>query len=204
MRVNIKTEVNGSGKLTIVSIETERLSIRPLDADNAIHRDGYIGLFSDPEVMKTFAQGKSLDKENVDAVEKFKAIVQEWALPWKQGDYFGDMVILLDEQFVGRIALRKLDAPGFVDLSYLVCREYWGKGIATEAVSAVVNEYANYIEGLSKELGFVFEGITASVRTDNPASARILEKVGLFREPGDVEKYGATRHLYRKTLHPTE
>jgi RimJ/RimL family protein N-acetyltransferase len=75
------------------------------------------------------------------------------------------------------------DRDGEVELGYWLARPYWGQGLATEAARAVV--------GVAKALGH--ERLVSGHFTDNPASGRVLRKVG-FRPVGRCEeRYSVAR-----------
>ena len=57
---------------------------------------------------------------------------------------------------------------GAVELGYWIARPFWGRGYATEAAVALI--------GIAKALGFT--QLEGSHFIDNPASARVLEKLG--------------------------
>ena len=57
---------------------------------------------------------------------------------------------------------------GSVEMGYWIARPYWGRGFATEACEALV--------GIARTLGL--RSLEGSHFTDNPASARVLEKLG--------------------------
>ena len=57
---------------------------------------------------------------------------------------------------------------GAVELGYWIARPYWGRGFATEACSALID--------IARTLGLA--SLEASHFIDNPASARVLEKLG--------------------------
>ena len=57
---------------------------------------------------------------------------------------------------------------GAVELGYWIARAHWGNGFATEA--------ANQLIGIARTLGLA--RLEASHFLDNPASARVLEKLG--------------------------
>ena len=57
---------------------------------------------------------------------------------------------------------------GAVELGYWVARPYWGRGFATEACDALVD--------IARALGLA--SLEGSHFVDNPASARVLEKLG--------------------------
>lgn len=64
---------------------------------------------------------------------------------------------------------------GEVELGYWIAREHWGNGYATEACQAVI--------GVAHMLGHKW--ISASHFLDNPASGRVLAKLG-FKPTGNV------------------
>jgi RimJ/RimL family protein N-acetyltransferase len=70
-------------------------------------------------------------------------------------------------QLVGACGLGRRPS-GAVEMGYWIARAYWGRGFATEACSALV-EIARAL-GLARLEGSHF--------LDNPASARVLEKLG--------------------------
>ncbi len=63
---------------------------------------------------------------------------------------------------------------GCVEIGYWIARSHWGQGIATEAVRGVLE--------VARSLGI--ERIEAGHFTDNPASGRVLCKVG-FKPTGE-------------------
>jgi RimJ/RimL family protein N-acetyltransferase len=72
---------------------------------------------------------------------------------------------------------------GEAELGYWIARPYWGNGFAAEAAKAVVD--------VAKALGH--SKLVAGHATDNPASGRVLRKIG-FRPLGRVEnRYSAGR-----------
>jgi RimJ/RimL family protein N-acetyltransferase len=130
-------------------IETERLLIRPLAADE---RAAMLALWSDP----------ANERVTPDSTPKQ---VRAWveALPWgvwerESGELVGDCSLHFDTGF------------GEWELSYGFRRDRWGRGYATEAARACVR-YG------FEQLGV--EKIVADVDPANVGSARVLEKAGL-------------------------
>lgn len=72
-------------------------------------------------------------------------------------------------EIVGSLAFKGLDDNGMVEIGYGINPEYEGKGLMTEAVSAVVY-------WASQQPGVLF--IEAETQPDNIASQRVLEKAG--------------------------
>jgi RimJ/RimL family protein N-acetyltransferase len=71
---------------------------------------------------------------------------------------------------------------GAVELGYWIARPHWGRGIATEAATALID--------IARALGL--PGSRRSHFLDNPASGRVLEKLG-FRPTGIVAPRPAAR-----------
>jgi RimJ/RimL family protein N-acetyltransferase len=59
-------------------------------------------------------------------------------------------------------------ASGAVEMGYWIARPFWGRGYATEACTALID--------IARMLGL--PSLEGSHFTDNPASARVLEKLG--------------------------
>src|SRR5690348_7848238 len=57
---------------------------------------------------------------------------------------------------------------GAVEMGYWIARGFWGRGLATEACSALID--------IARALGL--RQVEASHFIDNPASARVLDKLG--------------------------
>ena len=70
-------------------------------------------------------------------------------------------------QLVGSCGLARR-ASGAVEMGYWIAKAFWGRGYATEACQALVD--------IARTLGFV--SLEGSHFLDNPASARVLEKLG--------------------------
>jgi RimJ/RimL family protein N-acetyltransferase len=70
-------------------------------------------------------------------------------------------------QLVGSCGLGRRPS-GSVELGYWIARPFWGRGIATEACTALIE--------IGRTLGF--RSLEGSHFLDNPASARVLEKLG--------------------------
>jgi ribosomal-protein-alanine N-acetyltransferase len=82
------------------------------------------------------------------------------------------------------------DAQGDLEIGYGLNPEAWGQGYATEAVRALVT-------ALLARPGV--QRVTAQTATTNPASARVLEKLGFRRvgtawdkEDGDLNVWACT------------
>ena len=83
--------------------------------------------------------------------------------------------IEVDDKAVGVIGLTLCEGERrhSAELSYWLGEPYWGRGIITSAVQAVTKHAIKEL-GLSRIESYVFSW--------NPASARVLEKIGFERE----------------------
>ncbi len=77
-------------------------------------------------------------------------------------------------QLIGSCGLGRRPS-GAVEMGYWIARPFWGRGFATEACSALI--------AIAQTLGL--SNIEGSHFVDNPASARVLEKLG-FRKLGII------------------
>ena len=96
-----------------------------------------------------------------------------------------------DNQYLGFAGLRYNSDSGETDIGYRIMRQYWGKGIATQATR------------LSLEVGFNqynLDSIIGRAMENNPASYHILEKLGFEREADFSESQQQWRQ-YRLTRH---
>jgi RimJ/RimL family protein N-acetyltransferase len=81
-------------------------------------------------------------------------------------------------KLVGGISLREIEGEESAELDYWIARPCWGLGFATEAGQAVV--------GMARQ-GLRLKSIRSGHFPDNPASGRVLEKLG-FVPTGKTEK----------------
>ena len=97
-------------------------------------------------------------------------------------------VILADGELVGSINILKQD--GTDSIGYWIAREHWGRGIATRAISLMLEEVA-------------IRPLFARVASHNPASLRALERNGfviLFRRHSPATERSVDREMITLTL----
>lgn len=70
-------------------------------------------------------------------------------------------------QLAGACGLGRRES-GAVEMGYWIARDHWGRGIATEAATALI--------AIARAIGL--RRLEASHFIDNPASARVLDKLG--------------------------
>ncbi|MFD0048413.1 GNAT family N-acetyltransferase [Actinomycetes bacterium NPDC127524] len=77
------------------------------------------------------------------------------------------------EELYGAIALSNHQKFNNGELAYWIGEEYWGNGYATEAAKAIL-EFAFIEKGYNKVFARYFHS--------NPASGRVIEKIGMKKE----------------------
>lgn len=175
-----------------VTIDTERLRLHSIEAtDEEVDRSAV--LYGSREVMAKFATGETRSRDDV-----IKRIKDVWARRWHEGDPYSAFSVFKKDtgEFLGHVVLGH-SAPGISEIAYLFQRAHWGKGYGSEAVQAIVRDYAL----ATVRAGYLLDGkplekIVATARPDNPASVRILQKAGM-ELVSEEEKYGSLRHHYK-------
>jgi len=179
-----------------VTIDTDRLHIRSVEATEDEY-DRYAALFGSKDVMEKFATGQTKTREEMQT-----RINDVWVKRWREHDPYSGLAIFRKDtkEFVGHVVLGHGDQPGEAELAGLGNQGFWEKGYGSEAATAIVQEYApaTVQEGYLLE-GKPLEKIVATARPDNPASGRILEKIGMKFARAE-EKHGAMRHHYAMYL----
>ena len=159
------------GIITRTELRTERLTLRPASDEDVDRMLEYRNL---PEVNRW------LIRTEVDPVA-FKAAWRHVA----EDPHDHSVAVVLGDVVIGNVSLEVDDGmgqPGMpprteANLGYIFDPAYGGHGYATEAATAMV---AHAFERLG------VRRITAGCFADNPASVRILEKIGMRREQHGV------------------
>jgi ribosomal-protein-alanine N-acetyltransferase len=145
-------------------LETERLRLRRLvDSD----LDDLVALYRDPEVRRYFPEGTLTREQTREELEWFREghplhpELGLWATILKDGD-----------RFVGRCGLLPwtLDGQYEVEIAYMLAREYWERGLATEAARGLMR-YAVDSLGLRR--------LICLIDRDNLASIRVAMRLGM-------------------------
>lgn len=175
-----------------MTLETARLLLRPFDHEDAADVHVYA---SDPAVCRFTEWGPNSLEDTVGWLEGAVSagIPSHWAITLRD-DAVGTAGRIAAGTVVGGVGVygenrgRLEDSPAVRELGWVVRRDLWGRGIATEAVSAVI---AALLEDPS-----VAE-IHARCRPEHRASAKVMEHLGLalaHRIDNDIERDGAWMH----------
>jgi ribosomal-protein-alanine N-acetyltransferase len=159
-------------------LQTERMALCQMEMDDV---DDLMGIFSDPVAMRYYPNTKSRQE------------AEEWVRRAQESyrDHgFGLWVAVLADSgaFVGQCGLtvQEVEGKNEVEIGYLFLRKFWGRGLATEAASAV-RDHGFHTLGYAPLISLIDPG--------NLASRRVAEKVGLTLEK-EVEKWGKRICVY--------
>lgn len=150
---------------TIPTLETERLVLRPLTRGDAADVFAYA---SDPEVARTTTWHPH---RSIDDAREFIA----WALhryDLGHPEPFG-IVLRATGRVIGTCGLTPTWAHRRGEIGYALARRYWGQGIMTEAVRAVIRHGFTTMD---------LNRIEARCMVDNVASERVMQKAGMTLE----------------------
>lgn len=162
-------------------IETERLGIRPMGAEDAPF---ILELLNEPAFIRNIAD------KGVRTLEDARGYIEGGPRASYARHGFGLWVVELKAsgEALGMCGLIKRDGLEDVDIGFAFLERYGSKGYATESASAVL-AYGFHQLGLRRIVA-----ITASFNT---ASARLLERIGL-RDEGMIvlPQYGGENRLF--------
>ena len=148
-------------------IATERLLLRRIEVSDA--EVMFRTWASDPEVTRY------LMWKPHDSVESTKQLLGIWERGYENpATYLWGIEYVPDHKLIGTISLvDKGEISERADIGYCIARPYWGMGITTEALRAVVDFCFDSV-------GYHRLAILHNVT--NPASGRVAAKAGMVQE----------------------
>ncbi|MBV9211813.1 MAG: GNAT family N-acetyltransferase [Acidobacteria bacterium] len=164
-------------------LETPRLLLREFTMEDL---DELAALRSDPLVMKYIGE---------QSREKVTKRLRYYISSYEQHG-FGVWGVMLkgETKLIGWCGLMFLEETPEVEVGYGIAKDYWGRGLMTEAAAASLNHGFNTV-GL--------ERIVAVALPENTASRRIMEKLGMKYEKNthhygfDCVYYAVTRDEFK-------
>ena len=156
---------------------TERLELRPYRLDDV---DDPRGLYGDEESMRLI--GGVLD------VDKTRATIERY-IGFQERDGYSPLAVIerATGELVGEAGLKPLEDVGpEVEIGYAFGAPWWGRGYATEAGRAILDEAFGAL-GL--------ERVVAVTSDENVGSQRVIAKLG-FTPAGRREAYGCDLRYY--------
>jgi [ribosomal protein S5]-alanine N-acetyltransferase len=171
---------------TTLVLEGDRLRLRPLTLEDGAAMFLYA---SDPEVTKYLPWEPAMSAESV------RPFLAEQVWRRKQGTAYTFGIIWKETgELIGSTSLMGLSTWRFwrrqAELGYILRRDFWGRGVMTEAAQMT--------------LDFAFRSLRvrrvyAWADTENTASCRVLEKIGMQfydKEERIVNKEKRAYHRY--------
>ncbi|UOQ44856.1 GNAT family N-acetyltransferase [Halobacillus salinarum] len=143
-------------------IETERLLLRKITIDDA--EDMYV-YASDEEVTKsvTWETHASL----TDTIEFIETFIPRYDAPW-------GIELKENGKFIGTVHFVWWQPEhACAELGYVLSKDYWGRGLITEAVRAVISFGFDQLDLVR---------IQARCFVDNKGSERVMNKAGMSYE----------------------
>ncbi|MBY0320357.1 MAG: GNAT family N-acetyltransferase [Reyranella sp.] len=157
-------------------LATPRLRLRARTLDDL---DAIMAMDADPEVRRFMGGPPPAEAHRAEVraniIDGRPSFVR-WAIEWR--DRPG---------FLGQCGFGLCHLPDSTALIWRLARAHWGRGVATEAVGAMLHH-------AREDLGM--RSFVAFIHADNQASRRVADKVGLL-PAGETELHGYRQLVYR-------
>lgn len=161
-------------------LETERLVLREMRSDDV---EPLLGVFSDARVMASFASAP------FDHAAMERWVARNLAHQRDHGYGLFTLIDKSDGTLIGDCGLENMEIGA--ELGYDLRADRWGRGLATEAATAVRDLAFNTLR---------LPRLVSLVRVGNQSSRRVAEKVGMtWRE--DLVRSG-TRYWLMEMVRP--
>jgi ribosomal-protein-alanine N-acetyltransferase len=148
------------------TIETKRLLLRPFE-------------LSDAKDVQRLAGDRAIADTTLNIPHPYEdGMAEEWISTHQPKFEAGELsnfaiVLRTSAQLIGSIGLRIVPRFERAELGYWIGRQYWRNGYCTEAGRAIL-QYGFSVLRLNR--------IHASHLTRNPASGRVIQKLGMLHE----------------------
>ena len=144
------------------SIQTPRLLLRPFRFDDA---DDIYAYASDPEWGRFLAHEQPYERRHAEAFLAERVLAK-----WRKNPAWA---MEQDGRVVGGLSLWLARRNRRAEIGYELARRLWGRGLATEAAAAVIDEAFRLLP---------IRKVTATASAANVRSTRLLERLGMQRE----------------------
>ena len=167
-------------------VETERLLLRQFTIDDL---DDLYFIYSHPDLSKYLSNEQPLRLDQTRAA--INSIIESW-----QQHKFGVWAVVYKKhrKLIGHCGLKFLENTPEVQIGYLLLKDYWRRGLGTEAAAAVLKYGFEVVK---------LERIVAIAKPENIASRRVMEKIGMKYEKdayyydNDVVYYSLSRQAHQ-------
>ena len=178
METNNLSEIHMLNHIGTITLETEKLILRRFTADDT--EAVYNNWTSDNEISKYMRW------EHHKNINETRIKIDDWLERYNKNNFYQWAIIIKgsDEPIgaIGLFVVNESDMCG--DFGYCISIKYWGRGITTEALRAVLN-LAFEVVG--------FNRIESYHSINNPASGKVMINAGMKFE-------GLARQKYRSNV----
>ncbi len=149
------------------TLETPRLTLRRATLEDA--KPMFRNWASDPEVTKFLTWPPH------ESMEVTQRLLAGWIAEYEKDDYYHWMIILKDlDEPIGSIIARGYDERiESIEIGYCIGRQWWHKGIMTEALNVVVEFLFTQV---------CLNRIESRHDPNNPHSGDVMQKCGMRYE----------------------
>jgi RimJ/RimL family protein N-acetyltransferase len=150
-------------------LQTDRLTLRPWEERD---RAPYVRINADPVVRRFYP--------DLNTPETTNGWIDNYIRKWNEdGISFFVVERKNDGAFIGDVGVSRLDyavpgGPEF-EIGWLTDSRHWGQGYAPEAARAALDFAWETLPGLPEIVAFTYKR--------NYASRRVMEKIGMVRDP---------------------
>lgn len=144
------------------TIQTGRLALRPFGGTDA---ETFHAILAGKDVLRYFPRTEP------PPLERVRRLLASYEEHWRRRG-FGIWAVEdpSGSALMGRCGLQEIPDTGEIEVDFLLGRNFWGRGITTEAARESLR--------FGFETGEI-ETVVGIVHPDNAASRRVLEKIGL-------------------------
>lgn len=162
----------------MIVTETPRLILRQITSDDV---NDLATIFADPVVMKFWPSTRTYE-ETKQYCDGILSCYQQYGFGLWATIYKGD------NNLIGRCGLipQLVDGQKEVEIGYLLAKEYWGRGLATEAAIAIKNYGFQQLN---------FNRLISLIVSENIASQKVAMKNGMKYEK-DTTHAGIKHRVY--------
>ena len=166
-------------------IESDRLVVRELSEGD---REGLMKFVREPEQLRYML----FSMKTAGDADGFIGLAKKTAVDAARRDYYMavDAKTESGRGYIGSVSLMGDEEGASAELGYFYHREVWGKGYAVEAARLLV-DFGFRKLGLHRVWG--------KCHSENAASARVMERLGMVRE-GILREHAWMGDHYRSSL----
>lgn len=166
----------------MIICETENLVLRDFDVSDA---EELFRIHSDPETMRFLGTGPgSLEEERRNIQRHIDTFYRVY------GFGLWGVVLKSEDRLIGRCGIlqQEVDGRRRPEISYLIDRDHWGRGLATEAAKGVL-DIAHSRFGIDKMIAVIATGNGGSTRVAEKCGFQFEKRLAMFKDFGPVVVY---------------